>query len=132
MQSKVLPGMASLLSTMHFEGSAGQLKKLAPSSFYAVSGLPLKPEGEIPAFSTYLGGQKIAPLANLSEDVSLAARNATLNMIDFLVATKGLSREQAYILTSVAVDLNIAQLVDVPNLGVTAILNRDVFQPEPK
>jgi formamidase len=64
--------------------------------------------------------------------VSLAARNATLNMIDFLVATKGLTREQAYILTSVAVDLNIAQLVDVPNLGVTAILNRDVFQPEQK
>ena len=64
--------------------------------------------------------------------MSLAARNATLNMIDFLVTTKGLTREQAYILTSVAVDLNIAQLVDVPNLGVTAILNRDVFQPEPK
>ena len=132
MRAKVLPGMASLLSTMHFEGSDGQLKKLAPSSFYAVSGLPLKPEGELPPFSTYLGGQKIAPLANLSEDVSLAARNATLNMIDFLVTTKGLTREQAYILTSVAVDLNIAQLVDVPNLGVTAILNRDIFQPEQK
>ena len=29
-------------------------------------------------------------------------------------------------LVSVAVDLNIAQLVDVPNLGVTAILNRDI------
>jgi formamidase len=129
MRAKILPGMASLLSTMHFEGNGAQLKKLAPSSFYAVSGLPLKPEGELPAFSTYLGGQKIAPLANLSEDVSLAARNATLNMIDFLVKSKGLSREQAYILTSVAVDLNIAQLVDVPNLGVTAILNRDVFQP---
>jgi formamidase len=71
-------------------------------------------------------------LANLSEDVSLAARNATLNMIDFLVATKGLTREQAYVLTSVAVDLDIAQLVDVPNLGVTAILNRDIFQPEQK
>jgi formamidase len=129
LRAKVLPGMASLLSTMHFEGNGAQLKKLAPSSFYAVSGLPLKPEGELPPFSTYLGGQKIAPLANLSEDVSLAARNATLNMIDYLVKTKGLSREQAYILTSVAVDLNIAQLVDVPNLGVTAILNRDVFQP---
>jgi acetamidase/formamidase len=59
-----------------------------------------------------------------------AARNATLNMIDFLVKTKGLTREQAYILVSVAVDLNIAQLVDVPNLGVTAILNRDVFKPQ--
>jgi len=132
MRAKVIPGMASLLSTMHFEGAEGQLKKLAPSSFYAVSGLPLKPEGELPAFSTYLGGQKIAPLANLSEDVSLAARNATLNMISFLVAKKGLTREQAYVLTSVAVDLNIAQLVDVPNLGVTAILNRDIFQPEQK
>jgi formamidase len=117
---------------MHFEGNEGQLKKLAPSSFYAVSGLPLKPEGELPPFLTYLGGQKIAPLANLSEDVSLAARNATLNMINFLVTKKGLTREQAYVLTSVAVDLNIAQLVDVPNLGVTAILNRDVFQSEQK
>jgi len=69
------------------------------------SGLPLKPEGEVPVFDTYLGGQKIAPLANLSEDVSLVARNATLNMIDFLVKTKGLTREQAYVLNSVAVDL---------------------------
>ena len=128
LQAKIMPGMASLLSTMHFEGGA-QLKHLAPSSFYAVSGLPLKPEGEVPSFDTYLGGQKIAPLANLSEDVSLAARNATLNMIDFLVKTKGLTREQAYVLTSVAVDLDIAQLVDVPNLGVTAILNRDIFKP---
>lgn len=128
LQAKIMPGMASLLSTMHFEGGA-QLKHLAPSSFYAVSGLPLKPEGEVPSFDTYLGGQKIAPLTNLSENVSLAARNATLNMIDFLVKTKGLSREQAYILTSVAVDLDIAQLVDVPNLGVTAILNRDIFKP---
>ena len=76
-----------------------------------------------------LSPNKIAPLANLSEDVSLAARNATLNMIDFLVKEKGLTREQAYTVVSVAVDLNIAQLVDVPNLGVTAILNRDIFKP---
>ena len=128
MRAKIMPGMASLLSTMHFEGGS-QLKHLAPGSFYAVSGLPLKPEGELPVFDTYLGGQKIAPLANLSEDVSLAARNATLNMIDFLVKEKGLTREQAYTVVSVAVDLNIAQLVDIPNLGVTAILNRDIFKP---
>jgi formamidase len=51
-------------------------------------------------------------------------------MIDFLVKEKGLSREQAYVLTSVAVDLNIAQLVDIPNLGVTAILNRDIFKSQ--
>ena len=128
LKAQVMQGMASLLTTMHFEGGS-QLKNLAPGSFYAISGLPLKPEGEVPVFDTYLGGQKIAPLANLSEDVSLAARNATLNMIDFLVKTKGLTREQAYVLTSVAVDLHIAQLVDIPNLGVTAFLNRDVFKP---
>jgi formamidase len=126
LQAKVIPGGASRLSTMHFEGGS-QLKKLAPSSFYAVTGLPLKPK-VVPVFATYLGGQKIVPLANLSEDLTLAARNATLNMIDFLVKTKGLTREQAYILASVAVDLNIAQVVDVPNVGVTAILNRDVFK----
>ena len=51
-------------------------------------------------------------------------------MIDFLVKTKGLTREQAYVLMSVAVDLDIAQLVDIPNLGVTAILNRDIFKPQ--
>ena len=128
LKAQVMQGMGALLTTMHFEGGS-QLKNLAPGSFYAISGLPLKPEGEVPVFDTYLGGQKIAPLANLSEDVSLAARNATLNMIDFLVKTKGLTREQAYVLTSVAVDLHIAQLVDIPNLGVTAFLNRDVFKP---
>jgi formamidase len=129
LQARVVPGGASRLSTMHFEGGS-QLKQLAPSSFYAVTGLPIKPEGETPVFATYLGGDKIAPLQNLSEDLTLAARNATLNMIDFLVATKGLTREQAYVLVSVAVDLNISQVVDVPNVGVTAILNRDVFQEQ--
>ena len=114
---------------MHFEGDS-QLKDLAPSSFYAISGLPIKPEGDVPVFSTYLGGDKIAPLANLSEDLTLAARNAVLNMIDYLVKTKGLTREQAYVLTSVAVDLNIAQVVDYPNVGVTGILNRDVFKEQ--
>ena len=129
LQAKVIPGGASRFTTMHIEGGS-QLKQLAPSSFYAISGLPLKPEGEVPVFSTYLGGEKIAPLANLSEDLTLAARNATLNMIDFLVKTKGLTREQAYVLTSVAVDLVISQVVDYPNVGVTAILNRDVFKEQ--
>jgi len=130
LRAKVIPGGGARLSIMHVEGDS-QLKKLAPSSFYAVSGLPLKPEGELPVFSTYLDSQKITSLANLSEDLTLAARNATLNMIDFLVETKGLTREQAYVLVSVAVDLNIAQVVDVPNVSVTAILNRDVFKEKP-
>jgi formamidase len=129
LKARLIPGGASRVSTMHFEGGS-QLKELAPSSFYAVTGLPIKKEGELPVFATYLGGDKIAPLANLSEDLTLAARNATISMIDFLVKSRGLTREQAYILVSVAVDLNISQVVDFPNVGVTAILNRDVFKEE--
>ena len=40
LQAKVIPGGASKISTAHFEGTS-QLKDLAPSSFYGISGLPL-------------------------------------------------------------------------------------------
>jgi len=39
----------------------------------------------------------------------------------------GLTAEQAYTLASVAVDLRVGQVVDVPNYIVTAVLNMDVF-----
>jgi len=70
---------------------------------------------------------RIAELENLSKDISLATRNALLEMIDYIVATRGLTKEQAYMVASVAVDLRIGQLVDSPNVGVTAILPLDIF-----
>ena len=48
-------------------------------------------------------------------------------MIEWLVREKKLSREQAYVLCSVAVDLRISNLVDVPNFAVSAILDLGVF-----
>ncbi len=63
---------------------------------------------------------------NESEDVTLAARNALLNMIDYL-GTRGFERQQAYALCCCAVDLRIAQTVDVPNMLVTALLPLDIF-----
>lgn len=48
-------------------------------------------------------------------------------MIDWLVANKGLSRNQAYCLASVAVDLRIGNVVDVPNFAVSALLDLGVF-----
>ena len=62
-----------------------------------------------------------------SESLTLAARHALLQMIDYIVDEYGLSREQAYILCSVAADLRVGQVVDVPNYIVTAVLNLDVF-----
>ena len=71
--------------------------------------------------------KKVTNLSNLSESLTLAARHALLQMIDYIVDEYGLSREQAYILCSVAADLRVGQVVDVPNYIVTAVLNLDVF-----
>jgi acetamidase/formamidase len=48
----------------------------------------------------------------LNVDLDEAARIATREMVDFLVREKGLDRDDAYILCSVALDLRITQLVD--------------------
>ncbi len=62
-----------------------------------------------------------------SEDATLAARNALLNMIDYLGHERGFTRQQAYAICSVAVDLKISELVDVPNFVVSAFLPLDIF-----
>ena len=66
-------------------------------------------------------------LTNLSNDISLAARNAVDGIIDYIVSEYGYDRNQAYVIASVAVDLRISQLVDSPNVGVTALLPLDIF-----
>jgi formamidase len=47
-------------------------------------------------------------------------------MIDLLVA-RGWNRQQAYAICSVAVDLKLSELVDVPNMVVSAFLPLDIF-----
>ena len=58
----------------------------------------------------------------------MAARDALLQMVKWLKINKGLSGEQAYCLSSVAVDLHISNLVDTPNFAVSAILDLGVFR----
>ncbi|HSS64104.1 MAG TPA: acetamidase/formamidase family protein [Gammaproteobacteria bacterium] len=125
-ETQIRKGLGAQVKVPHFEGG-DQLKRLAPSEFYATTGVPLKEAGEIPPFITYIDGEKIGPLTNLSEDLALAARNALIEMIDWMVENKGLTREQAYVVSSVAVDLRIGQLVDVPNYIVSAILPLTIF-----
>jgi len=110
----------------HYEGPV-RLLDIPSRRFYATTGFPLKAEGEVPPDMKYLGSEVVTRLSNLSKDVSLAARNALLEMIDYMSETYGLTPEQAYIIASVAVDLRIGQLVDAPNVGVTAILPTDIF-----
>ena len=110
----------------HLEGAASALG-IPSERFYAVTGYPLKEKGSVPANLAYLASPKIAGLSSLSGDIHLAARNALAAMIDYIMSKYGYDQAQAYMIASVAVDLRIAQLVDVPNVGVTAILPLDIF-----
>lgn len=80
-----------------------------PRRFYATTGMPVHPDGR-----------------NEAEDLSLAARNALISMIEHL-ETRGYDRQQAYAICSVAVDLKVSQVVDAPNFIVSAILPLDIF-----
>ena len=62
----------------------------------------------------------------LHTDLDEAAKLATREMIDFLVAEKKMSRDDAYVLCSVAADLHVTQLVDGTK-GVHAMLAKAIF-----
>ena len=82
----------------------------APQRFVAAMGMPIRDDG-----------------VNEGENLTLACRNALLNMLD-LLQERGWSREQAYIISSVAVDLRVSNVVDVPNYVVSALLPEAIFQ----
>lgn len=62
----------------------------------------------------------------LHQDLNEATKLAVRETIDFLVNEKHLSRDDAYMLASVAVDFNITQLVD-GNKGVHAMIPKNIF-----
>jgi formamidase len=97
-------------SVQYYKDRPGPGGRPAMDRFYATTGLCVRGDGH-----------------NESEDVTLAARNAYLAMIDYLVADRGFNRQQAYAICSVAVDLAISEVVDVPNVVVSAFLPLDIF-----
>lgn len=82
----------------------------SPKLFTATMGMPIQVDG------TNEGG-----------NLTLAARNALLAMLD-LLQDRGWTAEQAYIICSVAVDLKISNIVNLPNVTVSAFLPEDIFQ----
>jgi formamidase len=81
----------------------------APERFLGVMGMPINPAGEIEA-----------------ENLTLACRNAVLNMME-LLQERGFSQQQAYVICSVAVDLRVSNVVDVPNYVISALLPEAIF-----
>lgn len=73
--------------------------------------------GTVPTYAT----------TGISDDLMEAARKATSAMVRHLHEEWGLSRDDAYILTSVAADLTINEVVDRPNWVVSSHMPEDVF-----
>jgi formamidase len=127
-RTQIRKGMLSMIrGGPHFEGGS-QIKKLEPDVFHATVGYPLKKAGEVPPQHKYLDSSKIVPLSNLNEDLTVAARSSLIDMIDWLVKNKGMTREQAYVYTSVACDLRIGNVVDVPNYAVSTVCPLEHFR----
>ena len=60
-------------------------------------------------------------------DLTVATRIAIQEMVDFLAATRGLSKHRAYQLVSIAGNVAVTQLVDKPNVGVHVRLPKSIF-----
>ncbi len=82
-------------------------------------GMPLTwPRGETPTHYISMG---------IDADLTKATRIAIQEMVDFIAATKGLDKHQAYQLTSIAADVAITQLVD-GTMGVHVKLPKAIFK----
>jgi acetamidase/formamidase len=80
------------------------------------------PEGQLAATeqSSYHVCTGIGP------DLMEATREAVRELVD-VVAARGFSRQEAYAIVSVAADLRIHEVVDVPNWVVGAFLPENIF-----
>jgi acetamidase/formamidase len=76
------------------------------------------PRGETPTHYIVMG---------TDEELAVATKIAVREMIDFLVKEKGLSRDDAYMLASVAADFHITQLVDTRK-GVHGMIAKSLFK----
>ena len=64
----------------------------------------------------------------MDEDLKAATTIAIQEMIDFLAATKGLTKHEAYQLVSIAGNVAITQLVDKPVYGVHVRMPKGIFK----
>ena len=79
--------------------------------YFATTGIPLADDG-----------------SNADLDLNLATRRALVEMLEWLEQEHGMEREPAYVLMSAAVELRVSELVDAPNVLVSAAMPLDVFE----
>ncbi|WP_420632680.1 acetamidase/formamidase family protein [Candidatus Palauibacter sp.] len=85
----------------------------------------IKGAGPIP--SPHYETDEFYAVTGFAPTIDEAARNAVEAMIDYLVNSRDLSRADAYALASMAGDLKISEVVDVPNMLVAMRISKDVL-----
>jgi acetamidase/formamidase len=86
------------------------------------------PQYELPAGQLARGEQSSYHVCTgIHEDLLEATREATRAMIDHLVQRRGRDRSEAYAIASVAVDLRVHEVVDIPNWVIGAFLPEAIF-----
>ena len=92
---------------------------MRPWSYHFVTPpAPLQPKSDAEGYYT---------VTALGPDLMQNAQNAVRDTIGWLTKEKQLSRQDAYILCSLAGDLRISQIVDRPNWGVSFYMPLSVF-----
>jgi formamidase len=90
-------------------GAVGDELAMSSRDFTATVGVPITAEGEL-----------------VPGDLGLATRNALREMIA-LLGERGWTPAQAYVICSAAVDLRISNVVNIPDVLVSALLPEDIF-----
>lgn len=110
-------------------GTAIESPMTVTAKIELVKGADLKfPRAFIPASAARTvdaGGYDVT--TGIGPDLMTGARDAVAGMIDLLTARHKITANQAYMLCSVAGDLRIAEIVDMPNWIVTFHMPRSIF-----
>lgn len=131
-----VPGGLFSIGDCHAAQGDGEVCLTAiEAPMFVTARLDLRPDKDIdaPQFETpapvvpdTLNGETYGT-TGIGNDLREASKRAIRAMIDYLHTHRDLSRAEAYILCSVAVDLRINQLVNEPNWTVSAYLPTSVF-----
>jgi formamidase len=131
-----VPGALFSIGDLHFAQGDGEVCGTAievagaATVRFAVHDVPAPrlPAYETPARPGRLSFATVGIPLEEGMDLNAAARVALVDMVDHLVRRYGFERPAAYALASVAVDLRVSEVVDVPYPVVSALLRLDVFE----
>ncbi|MFC7251516.1 acetamidase/formamidase family protein [Halomicroarcula sp. GCM10025324] len=75
--------------------------------------------------------EKMYATTGIRDDLMAASKDAVRQLIEHLHDRRGLTKQEAYVLCSVAADLKINEVVDEPNWVVSAYIAQSLFPDDP-